>query len=140
MPIEHLPESMKPAARSFRDWFITDKGALLILTLVFSVRSSTYLFQDGWLLPHILDSQVPLVSSLWWVATTLVVAACTFIPGKKADLVGLVVAMVMLVTWGILFAWTGWAEFTARGVLYFGLATMSWYTIWRGHAKELRMR
>lgn len=140
MPIEHLPPRMRPAARTFRDWFATDKGVLLIYLITFIGRSSTYLFQDGWLLPHILDIHAPLVSSMQWVVATLVVAWATVSRREIAETVGLIVAVVMLVIWGVLFAWTGWAEFTARGVLYIGLAGMGIYTVWRGKSATIRVR
>lgn len=140
MPIEHLPEAWRPAARRFRDWFATDKGVLLIYAVVFAGRSSTYLFQDGWLLPHVLDIHAPLVSSMQWVVATLIVAFATVSRSKKIEAVGLTVAVLMLVIWGILFAWTGKAEFTARGVLYIGLALMGMYTVWRGKSATIRVR
>lgn len=140
MPIEHLPERYRPAARSFRDWCATDKGLLLILFCVFLVRTSTYLFQDGWLLPHVLDIHAPLLSSMQWLIATVVVGASVVVPGEKMEIVGLTVAAIMLTIWGLLFAWTGWAEFTARGILYIGLALMSLYTVWRGHSATIRVR
>lgn len=140
MPIEHLPERYRPAARSFRDWCATDKGLLLILFGVFLVRTSTYLFQDGWLLPHILDIHVPLLSSLQWLIATVIVGVAVVARSEKMEAIGLTVAVLMLTIWGLLFAWTGWAEFTARGILYIGLALMSLYTVWRGHSATIRVR
>lgn len=140
MPIEHLPETWRPAARNFRDWLATDKGVLLIYTLVFTGRTSTYLFQDGWLVPHVLDIHAPLLSSMQWLIATLIVAYATISRGKTAETVGLVTAVVMLIVWGVLFAWTGWAEFTARGVLYIGLALMGVYTVWRGKSATIRVK
>lgn len=140
MPIEHLPERYRPAARRFRDWFATDKGLLLILTLVFTVRTSTYIFQDGWLLPHILDIHAPLISSMQWLAATLVLVVATASRNEKVETLGLTVAVIMLTIWGLLFAWTGKAEFTARGVLYIGLALVTVYTVWRGHSATIRVR
>ena len=140
MPIEHLPEAWRPAARDFRDWLATDKGVLLIYAVVFAGRTSTYLFQDGWLLPHVLDIHAPLVSSMQWLIATLIVAYATISRSKKIEVVGLTVAVLMLVIWGILFAWTGWAEFTARGVLYIGLALIGVYTVWRGKSTTIRVK
>lgn len=140
MPIEHLPERYRPAARSFRDWCATDKGLLLILTVVFAVRTSTYIFQDGWLLPHILDIRAPLLSSMQWLIATVVLAVATASRSERMEAVGLTVAALMLTIWGLLFAWTGWAEFTARGVLYLGLSSVSLYTVWRGHSATIRVR
>ena len=140
MPIEHLPERYRPAARRFRDWFATDKGLLLILFGVFLVRTSTYLFQDGWLLPHVLDIHAPLFSSLQWLVATVVVGVSVVARSERMEAIGLTVATIMLTTWGLLFAWTGKAEFTARGVLYIGLAVMSLYTVWRGHSATIRVR
>lgn len=140
MPIEHLPERYRPAARSFRDWCATDKGLLLILFGVFLVRTSTYLFQDGWLLPHILDIHVPLLSSLQWLIATVIVGVAVVARSEKMEAIGLTVAASMLAIWGLLFAWTGWAEFTARGILYIGLALMSLYTVWRGRSATIRVR
>ena len=140
MPIEHLPERYKPGARRFRDWFATDKGLLLILFCVFFVRTSTYLFQDGWLLPHILDINVPLLSSLQWFIATVIVGVSVVARSERMEAIGLTVAVLMLVIWGLLFAWTGKAEFTARGVLYIGLALMSLYTVWRGRSATIRVR
>ena len=140
MPIEHLPERYRPAARSFRDWFATDKGLLLILFCVFAVRTSTYIFQDGWLLPHVLDIQVPLLSSMQWLIATVVLGVAVVARSERMEAVGLTVAVLMLVIWGLLFAWTGKAEFTARGVLYIGLALMSLYTVWRGRSATIRVR
>ena len=140
MPIEHLPERMRPAARSFRDWCATDKGLLLILFGVFLVRTSTYVFQDGWLLPHVLDIHAPLFSSMQWLIATVVVGASVVAPSERMEAAGLTVATIMLTIWGLLFAWTGWAEFTARGILYIGLAVMSLYTVWRGHSATIRVR
>lgn len=140
MPIEHLPDRYKPAARSFRDWCATDKGLLLILFCVFFVRTSTYIFQDGWLLPHILDIHVPLLSSLQWLIATVILGVALVSRSEKMEAIGLTVAVLMLVIWGLLFAWTGKAEFTARGILYIGLALMSLYTVWRGQSATIRVR
>lgn len=140
MPIEHLPERYRPGARRFRDWFATDKGLLMILFCVFAVRTSTYIFQDGWLLPHILDIQVPLLSSMQWLIATVVLGVAVVARSERMEAVGLTVAVLMLVIWGLLFAWTGKAEFTARGVLYIGLALMSLYTVWRGQSTTIRVR
>lgn len=140
MPIEHLPERYRPAARSFRDWFATDKGLLLILFCVFFVRTSTYVFQDGWLLPHILDIHAPLLSSLQWFIATVIVGVAVVARSEKMEAIGLTVAVLMLTIWGLLFAWTGKAEFTARGILYIGLALMSLYTVWRGQSATIRVR
>lgn len=140
MPIEHLPERYRPAARSFRDWFATDKGLLLILFCVFFVRTSTYIFQDGWLLPHILDIHVPLLSSAQWLIATVILGVALLSKSEKVEAFGLTVAVLVLVIWGLLFAWTGKAEFTARGVLYIGLALMSLYTVWRGQSATIRVR
>ena len=140
MPIEHLPEKYKPAARKFRDWLATDKGLLLILLGVFTVRTSTYLFQDGWLLPHVLDIRAPLFSSLQWLIATVVVGLSVVVRSEKMEMVGLTVATIMLTIWGLLFAWTGKAEFTARGVLYIGLAIMALYTVWRGRSATIRVK
>lgn len=140
MPIDHLPDRYKPGAYKFRDWAATDKGLLLILTVVFAVRTSTYIFQDGWLLPHILDINAPLLSSLQWLAATLILAVATVSRSERMEAIGLTIAALMLTIWGLLFAWTGKAEFTARGVLYIGLAVMSLYTVWRGHSATIRVR
>lgn len=140
MPIEHLPARYRPAARSFRDWCATDKGLLLILFGVFLVRTSTYLFQDGWLLPHVLDIHVPLLSSLQWLIATVIVGVAVVARSEKMEAIGLTVAASMLAIWGVLFVWTGWAEFTARGILYIGLALMSLYTVWRGRSATIRVR
>lgn len=140
MPIEHLPERYRPGARAFRDWFATDKGLLLILFTVFGVRTSTYLFQDAWLIPHVLDVHAPLLSALWWLAATLTLGVAVVARSPRMEAIGLTVAVLMLVIWGLLFAWTGKAEFTARGILYIGLATMSLYTVWRGHSATIRVR
>lgn len=140
MPIEHLPEKLRPGARAFRDWFATDKGLLLILFCVFFVRTSTYIFQDGWLLPHILDIHAPLLSSMQWFVATVILGVAVVARSEKIEAVGLTVAVLMLTIWGLLFAWTGKAEFTARGILYIGLAGMSLYTVWRGHSATIRVR
>lgn len=140
MPIEHLPERYRPGARKFRDWFATDKGLLLILFCVFAVRTSTYIFQDGWLLPHVLDIHVPLLSSLQWLVATVILGVALVSRSERMEAVGLTVAVLMLVIWGLLFAWTGKAEFTARGILYIGLALMSLYTVWRGQSAIIRVR
>lgn len=140
MPIEHLPERYRPGARRVRDWVATDKGLLLILFGVFLVRTSTYIFQDGWLLPHVLDIHAPLFSSMQWLIATVVVGVSVVARSERMEAIGLTVATIMLTIWGLLFAWTGWAEFTARGVLYIGLAVMSLYTVWRGHSATIRVR
>lgn len=140
MPIEHLPERYRPEARRVRDWVATDKGLLLILFGVFLVRTSTYIFQDGWLLPHVLDIHAPLFSSMQWLIATVAVGVSVVARSERMEAIGLTVATIMLTIWGLLFAWTGWAEFTARGVLYIGLAVMSLYTVWRGHSATIRVR
>lgn len=140
MPIEHLPERYRPGARRVRDWVATDKGLLLILFGVFLVRTSTYIFQDGWLLPHVLDIHAPLFSSMQWLIATVVVGVSVVARSERMEAIGLTVATIMLTIWGLLFAWTGWAEFTARGVLYIGLAVMSLYTVWRGHSATIRVK
>lgn len=152
MPIEHLPESLKPAARRVRDWVATDKGQLLILFLIFCVRTSAYLFMDPWLarhvleqrarllLPqHVLDVEMPWVSITMWVVATLLLGVAVVVRSNAVETVALTVAVAVLAVWGALFFWTGPAMFCSRGVFYVGLAVQSGYTVWRGNSATIRV-
>ena len=43
MPIERLPEPLRPPALTFRDYVATDKGLILILAGLFLSRAVSYL-------------------------------------------------------------------------------------------------
>lgn len=140
MSNNRVPESLRPAIHRVREWIATDKGTLLILFVVFFTRSMTYLWQEPWLAQHVLDIHVPWLSPFLWASVTGLLAVAMVLQADMLEAVALAASVTVLVIWGLLFAWTSPALFTARGIFYIGLAWFALYTTWRGHSATIRVR
>lgn len=140
MPIEHLPEKWRPAARDFRDWAATDKGLLLITFVGLLIRTSTYAFQEPWLTQHVLDVRTHFLSPLMWATATALVGIALIVESELMEAAALVAAVSVLMIWGVLFWWTSPGLFTGRGVLYVWVALLTGYTVWRGNSATIRVR
>lgn len=152
MPIDHLPGRWQPGARSFRDWVATDKGVLLILALVFTGRALSFFSDSPFTLRHVVEVRYWWISPIVWGVSALLLWIALRRDSPRVESAALVVAGMVLATWGVLYLWTepvhipgywGWLDwirvvlehltpFLARGVIYIGLALFLVYTVWRG--------
>ena len=152
MPIEHLPEKYRPAARRFRDWVATDKGVLLILASVFTARALSFVAEVPSAYRHVVEIRFWWVSAMVWGVSAMLLWVALRRDSPRLESTALVVAGMVLAMWGVLYLWTepvpiggywGWLDwvrvvlehlvpFLARGVIYIGFGLLAVYAVWRG--------
>ena len=142
MPIEHLPERYRPAARSVRDWLVTDKGLLVILTFFCAMRSVGYTrIEDRTLLQHALELQNDWISPAIWVILTLLCTVGIAAPRcHKLENVALSAVVGAIALWGTLYIQSSPPGVFSRGSAYITIALLVIYTLWRGDSTRVRIR
>lgn len=160
MPIEHLPENWRPAARRFRDWYATDSGILLTLALVFLGRAVSYLGEAPRLMQHAFEINAGWVSPALWTLGVILLLGGAFSTNQQIERVALCYAVALCALWATMYfftdpipiphdwGWFNWARvmlehtmnFLLRGIMYAGLAVVAWHEVWRGRAGTVRMR
>lgn len=140
MPIEHFPRSMRPGLRRLREVLRTDKGAVAILAVVAASRVIGYCLDEKSALQHLLELDQDWVSPLLWMTVTALLVAALVMDCHRMEAIALSASVAVIVLWGILFAWSGPAALLGRGAVYIGLAAVVVWSVWRGHAGEIRIR
>lgn len=141
MPIEHLPERMKPGARRVRDWARTVGPALLILGVGAIARGISYtplLMSETARQAHPVEGSLPMPVWAWvWIAAgaTAVVAAWWSRAAPVA--VGACVGLNLL--WGASFIADAIARGAVRGWLpavgYLSIAALVLWAVWFGRGE-----
>lgn len=142
MPIERLPARYRPAARSLRDWLMTDKGLLLILAMFCAMRSVGYTrIEDRTLLQHALEIGNDWISpALWIVLTVLCVVSVVLPECQKLEIVALSAVVGAIALWGMLYIQSSPPGLFSRGSAYITIALLVVYTLWRGDSTRVRIR
>lgn len=142
MPIEKLPVRYRPAARSLRDWLMTDNGLLLILTLFCAMRSVGYTrLEDKTLLQHTLELPNDWISPIIWTALTVLCALSAALPHcNRLENVALSAAVGVIALWGMLYIQSSPPGLFSRGSAYITIALLVIYTLWRGDSTRIRIR
>lgn len=142
MPIEHLPERYRPAARSLRDWLMTDKGLLAILTAFCAMRTVGYTrIEDGTLLQHAFELSSDWISPAIWIALTILCVVGLAVPDyHKVENAALSAVVGAIALWGMLYIQSSPPGLFSRGSAYITIALLVVYTLWRGDSTRVRIR
>lgn len=142
MPIEHLPERYRPAARGLRDWLMTDKGLLLILAGFCAMRSVGYTkIEDRTLLQHVLEIGNDWISPALWITLTILCVVSVVLPEcQKLENVALSAVVGAIALWGMLYIQSSPPGLFSRGSAYITIALLVVYTLWRGDSTRVRIR
>lgn len=142
MPIENLPERLRPGARRLRDWLMTDKGLLLILAGFCAMRLAGYTkLEDKTLLQHALELSSDWVSPLIWAVLTVLCSAGAASPYKhRLESVALTSVVGAIALWGMLYIQSSPPGLFSRGSAYITIAVLVIYTLWRGDSTRVRIR
>ena len=142
MPIEMLPERLRPGARSLRDWLMTDKGLLLIMALFCAMRTVGYTrIEDRTLLQHALELSNDWISPTLWVALTVLCSVAAGVPRcHKLENIALTATVGAIALWGMLYIQSSPPGLFSRGSAYITIASLVVYTLWRGDSTRIRIR
>lgn len=141
MPIDHLPEKLKPRAECLRAVLMSDAGVMIILGMAMIVRGISYSDLGSVVLFHPIDLLFPLwVDAALWcgVGAALLVAARW--PASRAGRLVLSLSTSLIAFWGLLFILAPPSHFAQRGVMYLALAAVVIWAVWRGRRGEIRVR
>lgn len=146
MPIDHLPDGMKPAAYRVRDWALTVGPALLILGVGAIARGISYtplLMSDYARQAHPVEGTLPMGVWAWiWIAAGVTAVVAARFSRAAPVAVGACVGLNLL--WGASFIADAIVEQSARGWLpavgYLSIAALVLWGVWcvRGERKISR--
>ncbi len=140
MPIDHLPERAKPAARRFRDWFATDNGGLMVITAVmFMCRALSYKSDPPGVLQHVVEFTPLWVAPTVWALGALLLGVATHWRFQFLTGYALAYSASVLLLWGVLYIWSDPPALFGRGSVYISYALLMIYTVWRGESKTIRL-
>lgn len=138
MPIEHLPERMKPGARRARDWALGIGPALIVLGAGALARGISYtplLMSETAQRAHPVEGTLPMGVWAWvWIFAGVATVFAAWWPRIAPVAVGAGVGLNLL--WGASFIADSIATHSARGWLpavgYISVALLVWWAVWRG--------
>lgn len=141
MPIEHLPERVKPGAWRVRDWARTVGPALLILGVGAVARGISYtplLMSEHARQSHPVEGTLPM--SVWaWVWTIAGVTAIVAAWWSRAAPVAVGACVGLNLLWGASFIADAIAEGSVRGWLpavgYLSIAALVLWAVWFGRGE-----
>lgn len=136
MPIEHLPPSVRPAARRVRDWARTVGPALLILGAGAIARGISYtplLMSEHARQAHPVEGTLPMGVWAWvWIIAGAAAVVAAWWPRAAPVAVGACVGLNLL--WGGSFIADAIAESSVRGWLpavgYLSIAALVLWGVW----------
>lgn len=143
MPIDHLPNRMKPAAYRTRSWCLTDSPALVVLAVGIILRGVSYF---PWLMSEHAQSAHPaegvLPMNVWavvWIVVGLACIVATWEPRAAPVAVGAGVGLNIL--WGLSFIADSIIDHSPRGWLpavgYLQVAALVLWAVWKGRREEV---
>lgn len=138
MPIEHLPERMKPGARRVRDWALGIGPALIVLGVGALARGISYtplLMSEHARQAHPVEGTLPMDTWAWiWIVAG--VAAVTSAWWSRAAPVAVGAGVGLNLLWGASFITDALIKGSVRGWLpavgYLSVAVLVWWAVWRG--------
>lgn len=136
MPIEHLPERMKPGARRVRDWARTVGPALLILGAGAIARGVTYLpvlMSEHAQRAHPVEGTLTMHTWAWvWIIAGVTAVVAAWWSRAAPAAVGACVGLNLL--WGASFIADAIAKGSVRGWLpavgYLSIAALVLWAVW----------
>lgn len=142
MPIEHLPERMKPGARRVRDWARTVGPALLILGVGAVARGISYtplLMSEHAQRAHPVEGSLPMPVWAWvWIAAGVAAVVAAWWSRAAPVAVGACVGLNLL--WGASFIADAIAKESVRGWLpavgYLSIAALVLWGVWFGRGER----
>lgn len=141
MPIEHLPERMKPGARRVRDWARTVGPALLILGVGAIARGISYtplLMSEYARQAHPVEGTLTMGTWAWiWIAAGVTAVVAAWWSRAAPVAVGACVGLNLL--WGASFIADAIAKGSVRGWLpavgYLSIAALVLWAVWFGRGE-----
>lgn len=141
MPIEHLPERMKPGARRVRDWARTVGPALLILGVGAVARGISYtplLMSEHAQRAHPVEGSLPMPVWAWvWIIAGVAAVVAAWWSRAAPVAVGACVGLNLL--WGASFIADAIAKESMRGWLpavgYLSIAALVLWAVWFGRGE-----
>ena len=141
MPIEHLPERVKPGARRVRDWARTVGPALLILGVGAVARGISYtplLMSEHAQRAHPVEGSLPMPVWAWvWIAAGVAAVVAAWWSRAAPVAVGACVGLNLL--WGASFIADAIAKGAVRGWLpavgYLSIAALVLWAVWFGRGE-----
>ena len=138
VPIEHLPERVKPGARRVRDWALSIGPALIILGVGALARGVSY---TPWLMSetaqraHPVEGILPMGVWAWiWIAAGAAAMVAAWWPRIAPVAVGAGVGLNLV--WGCSFVADAFMRDSARGWLpavgYLSISVLVLWAVWRG--------
>ena len=139
MPIEHLPERIRPPLLRLRDWLLTDATLYVILgTLLICRGVAAWVIDYIAVVPHPGDG---LFTAAGWTALWVVLGVvCLLVTPWHTSRVGAAVLSVttsVLLLWGLGYLMYDPAQFAYRGVLYIGFTATILWAVWRGRRGQV---
>ena len=142
MPIEHLPERVKPGARRVRDWARTVGPALLILGVGAVARGISYtplLMSEHAQRAHPVEGSLPMPVWAWvWIAAGVAAVVAAWWSRAAPVAVGACVGLNLL--WGASFIADAIAKESVRGWLpavgYLSIAALVLWGVWFGRGER----
>ena len=143
MPIDHLPERMKPAAQRTRAWCLTDAPVLVILAVGIILRGVSY---TPWLMSpsaqasHPAEGVLPMTAwAVVWISVGLACLVAAWVPRAAPVAVGAGIGLSIL--WGASFIADSIIDRSLRGWLpsvgYLQIALIVLWAVWRGRREEV---
>lgn len=141
MPIEHLPERVKPGARRVRDWARTVGPALLILGVGAVARGISYtpvLMSETARQAHPVEGTLPMPVWAWvWIIAGVTAIVAAWWSRAAPVAVGACVGLNLL--WGASFIADAIAKGAVRGWLpavgYLSIAALVLWAVWFGRGE-----
>ena len=141
MPIEHLPERVKPVAWRVRDWARTVGPALLILGVGAVARGISYtplLMSETARQAHPVEGTLPMPVCAWvWIVAGVAAVVAAWWSRAAPVAVGACVGLNLL--WGASFIADAIAKGAVRGWLpavgYLSIAALVLWAVWFGRGE-----
>lgn len=141
MPIDHLPQRMRPGARRVRDWARTVGPALLILGAGALARGISYtplLMSETAQRAHPVEGTLPMPVWAWvWIIAGVAAVVAAWWPRAAPVAVGACVGLNLL--WGASFIADAIARESVRGWLpavgYLSIAALVLWAVWWGRGE-----
>lgn len=108
--------------------------------MFFTSRAMAYRYTPPELLHHIIETAPNWASPAIWGTGAVLLWAALLPKGCRIDIIALTAAVIIMALWGVLFFWSGPANFLLRGTPYIALAGITIYTVWRGQSATIRVR
>lgn len=147
MPIDHLPDSMKPAAYRLKHWFMTDAPMNVACAIIALVYALAYFGVFGMEKARVHPVADITGTDFWasiWLVTAALLLFTAFVDCPRGALVGLTMWSALMTLWGVQYIATwaleDWDRGPAAGTVHLvGVLVTAW-AVWRGSRAEFIVR